>query len=354
MGNQLPSIYFYIPESDWPGADMPESPDTPWLGFGRGIYCWILQTYLYLKADGFPCQLVGTLPSEGIVVVNRDSLPDNMQLPSPKLLMVCTKAERDPLPCSQIHIIQNPQQNLLPLISFWDNYYIPLWRQPGLITRDPGRGDRVENVAYFGIRRNLTPEFQESSWPEQLKALGLSWNIVSGKSWNDYSNVDVVLGMRTFDRYEYILNQNYISKPATKLYNAWHAGVPAILGCDSAFRAERKSELDYLEVASLSETIAALKRLRDDKQLYQAMVENGRVRAQETEVAKVVSQWRSFLTDIAVPAYERWCSSSRWTQQNLFLRRYMALKIIRMHRQLRSVNVSAMKLLESRTSEKRS
>lgn len=330
MTKQLPPIYFYIPQSDWP-KDMPESADTYWQGFGRGIYCWTLQTYLRLKADGFPCQLIGSLPNEGIVLAHRDSLADNLPPVGSRLLIVCLKAERDPHPCAMLHVVQNRQEALTPLISVWEPHYIPLWPQPGLIRRDSKRNLRFENVAYFGNERNLAPELKAPSWQEQLSHLGLRWYVVSRNAWNDYSDVDVILAVRPFKR------NAHLEKPATKLFNAWHAGVPAILGCESAFQAERKSELDYIEVATPAEALSALKRLRDDQEWRQAMVENGRIRAKETQVANLVNQWRNFITDIAVPAYERWCSASSWTRQTFLMRRYLALKLYRMRNRVEAL-----------------
>ena len=103
----LPPIYFYLPQKDWLD-DMPEQPDVYWEQFGKGIYCWTLQTYLYLKADGFPCNLVGTIPDEGIVIAHRDSLPYELR-PTPKVLMVCIKPDRNPHPYAQLQVVQNPQ-----------------------------------------------------------------------------------------------------------------------------------------------------------------------------------------------------------------------------------------------------
>ncbi|MBD1879926.1 hypothetical protein [Coleofasciculus sp. FACHB-T130] len=315
MSDKLPPIYFYLPQSDWV-EDMPKSADTYWQGFGQGIYCWTLQTYLRLKADGFPCELIGTMPTEGIVLAHRRSFPFALQ-PQPKLLMVCFKADYERHPYAQLHVVQNPQEEF----TFKESSYIAHWSQPGLIPRDPSRGDRFENAAYFGITHNLADELKKPLWQEHLKALGLSWHIVKPERWNDYSDVDVVVAVRSFDR------QDYTWKPATKLINAWCAGVPAILGTDSAFRAERQSELDYLEVASLEDAIAALQRLRDDKQLRRAMMENGRVRAEKTQPARLVTQWSNFLTDVAVPAYERWYTASAWSRQTFLQRRSLAIKI---------------------------
>ena len=42
------------------------------------------------------------------------------------------------------------------------------------------------------------------------------------------------------------------------------AGVPALLGCESAYQAERRNEYDYFEVHSADEVLETLLRLRGD------------------------------------------------------------------------------------------
>jgi len=311
----LPPIYFYLPQKDWLD-DMPNKPDVYWEEFGRGIYCWTLQTYLYLKVDGFPCSLVGTIPDEGIVIAHRDSFPYELR-PKSKVLMVCIKPDRNPHPYAQLQVVQNPQDAK----NLRNSYYIPLWRQPGLIPRNPERGDRFENIGYFGITSNLAPELKAASWSKQLEELGLNWQIIPRNRWYDYSNIDAVVAIRNFQQ------QDYTQKPATKLYNAWQAGVPAILGKESAFQSERKNEFDYFEVGSLDDTIAVLKGLRDNPQLCQKVRENSLVRAKDIEPQNVVRQWRNFLTDVAIVKYKGWHSSSRYAQQLYLQRCYFKIKI---------------------------
>jgi hypothetical protein len=311
----LPPIYFYLPQKDWLD-DMPEQPDVYWEQFGKGIYCWTLQTYLYLKADGFPCNLVGTIPDEGIVIAHRDSFPYELR-PTPKVLMVCIKPDRNPHPYAQLQVVQNSQDAK----KLKNSYYISLWRQPGLIPRHPERGDRFENIGYFGISFNLAPELKAASWSKQLEELGLNWEIIPKNRWHDYSNVDAVVAVRNFQK------QDYTKKPATKLYNAWHAGVPAILGKESAFQSEQKSEFDYFEVSSLDDTIAALKRLKDNPKLCQNFRDNAKHRSRETNPKNTVKQWRSFLSNTAVFEYKRWCSLSSW-RQSLYLQKcFLNIKI---------------------------
>ena len=320
----MPPIYFYIPKSKWL-ADMPQSADDYWLHWGYGVYCWTLQTYLRLQANGFPCQLVDTFPEQGIIFAFRKSLPNDL-LPNSKSLLVCLLGDKGRHPYAQIHIVQNPQlikprvfgdRYLCP----GDNFYLPLWTQTGLIPRDSQRGNRLENIAYFGVEANLASELRETLWQKELNALGLHLQETSRERWHDYSDVDVVLAVRSFHKPDYAWD----FKPATKLLNAWHAGVPAILGCESAYRAERKSKLDYLEVNSPQEVITALKRLRDDPKLRQSMVENGHIRAQETQIRQLTQRWANLITTKIIPTYERWCSSS-WYQQNFLQRRKLEVK----------------------------
>ncbi|NEP79124.1 MAG: hypothetical protein F6K17_01925 [Okeania sp. SIO3C4] len=311
----LPPIYFYLPQKDWLD-DMPDKPDVYWEEFGRGIYCWTLQTYLYLKEDGFPCTLVGTIPDEGIVIAHRDSFPYELR-PTPKVLMVCIKPDRNPHPYAQLQVVQNPQDAK----NLRNSYYIPLWRQPGLIPRSLERGDRFENIGYFGISHNLAPELKAGSWSKQLEELGLNWKVIPKHRWHDYSNIDTIVAVRNFQQ------QDFVQKPATKLYNAWQAGVPAILGKESAFQSERKNEFDYFEVSSVDDAISVLKHLKNNPQLCQKVRENGKVRGQEIEPQNVVKQWRNFLKDVAVPKYKEWCSASLWRQQLYLQICYFKIKV---------------------------
>jgi hypothetical protein len=143
--------------------------------------------------------------------------------------------------------------------------------------------------------------------------------------------VDVILAVRGFGK------SGFSWKPPSKLVNAWHAGIPAILGYELAFRSERKSELDYLEVTTPAEALAALKRLQDDKNLREKMIENGRIRAQETTVTRMVERWSNFLLNKAVPRYERWCNGSDLSRQSFLQLRRLAVETRDIRHQIRNV-----------------
>jgi len=338
----MPPIYFYIPQNDWPSVEISnisqiEDIDTYLQSrsfqphITHPVYCWIMQTYLRLSANGFPCTLVGTLPHEGIVITYWDSIPIDFK-PSVELLIVGIIADGIyPHPYTQIRVVQNRKAAL----KFSASYYIPLWPHPGLIPRSSSRGDRFETIGYFGNAYNLAPELKSESWRDRLQSLGLKWCLIEPDRWHDYSDIDTVLAARSFKKHD------YLERPATKLFNAWHAGVPAILGCESAFESERKSDLDYIEVSSPDEVLAALQRLRDDSDLRQAMIANGRVRAEETSVESLTDRWRDFISQVAVPAYEAWGSASYVTQQSLFMQRFLAKKIDGLNHRLKKAFTSA-------------
>ncbi len=74
------------------------------------------------------------------------------------------------------------------------------------------------------------------------------------------------------------------NKPAWKLFNAWLAGVPAILGPEAGYRELRRDPLDYLEAGDPDAAMQALARLLDEPGLYPAMVANGTARGADFTV----------------------------------------------------------------------
>jgi hypothetical protein len=315
-----PPIFFFIPSStEWSTLPTDIQQYWPWMRAQRhlawwGQFNWTLQTYLRLKAEGFSCGLARDMPADGIVVAHRDFLPNDLR-PSRRQLLVCLLADRNRTgskgqhPYAQIHVVQNPHDDLLTHGSAQSRaYYMPQWPQPGLLPRDPNRGDRFDVAAFFGYEHNLASELRNPQWTAQLRDLGLSWHSVARHEWHDYRHVDVVVAVRTFGYCDF----SY--KPPSKLFNCWHAGVPAVLGAESAFRANRRSDLDYLEVQSLDEAAGAIRRLRDDPDLRQRMMLNGFARARDVQPARLAEQWQRLFTEDILPAYAEWAHASPWVR----------------------------------------
>lgn len=322
MDRTLPPVYFYIPKDEL-HQHLPDCAADYWqwrIDMSNqerflGKFDWTLQTYLHLKDTGFPCKLVTTPPANGIVLAHKDFLED-IPRPNPSTLLICLKSDRFPHTFAQVHIVQNPEdrveKNQKQLIK---SFFIPHWVQPLLIPRSKERGEVFENIAYLGCEIELAAEFKERSWQDLLKRSGFNWIMATtADKWVDYSDLDALVAVRKCKS----RSKEFNPKPATKLYNAWHAGIPAILGVESAYIGERKSEVDYIEVNSPAEVIRALERLRDDRNLRDKMLTNGKIRAEETKSNTLVKIWQDFLITVAAPAYHKWCSSE-WTRKKYFL-----------------------------------
>lgn len=279
-----------------------------------GKYDWTLQTYLRLKDHGFSCELANFPPANGIIIAHKDFLKEFAR-PSQFTLLVCLKSDRLPHPYAQIHVVQNPNDNVgLAQQEFVESFFIPHWVQPSLLARDPNRGDTFKNICYMGSAHELAEEFKQNSWKKTLKSMGLNWHCnTTANSWADYRKMDALIAIRS-------CNSNGVEfnfKPATKLYNAWHAGIPAILGKESAYRAERKSKYDYLEANSPEEVINALKSLRDNRFLRFQMKSHGEARARETDNEAMIGIWENFIDNVARPAFNKWISS-KWGRRKYF------------------------------------
>ena len=327
MISHTPPIYFYLSPKEWPDR-VPNSINESWAMYKGGANSWALNTYLYLKQYSFPCKLVNQVPEKGIFLAYRTSLPTNFK-PHKQLLFICMQGDISRHPFAQLHIVQNPQNTLPYSMPRSDRYLFPgksihinHWTQPELIPRNPQRGNKFENIAYLGRAHNIAPELRSQNWKDKLLEIGLNWKIIEEhQQWKDYSEVDAIIAVRSFD------TNTYPTKPGTKLYNAWLAGVPAILGNDSAFELERKSDLDYVKVTTFEEALEALKRLRQDLEFRQKMITNCKQRSEEVKPEALAKKWQNFLINIATPAYEQWCISPRTSQMVFLSGRSLGLKL---------------------------
>ena len=148
---------------------------------------------------------------------------------------------------------------------------MPHWPQPGLIPRDPARGDRLETIAYFGSDQ-YEPQFVKTgAFQDALRQRGVRFvNRFQGE-WHDYQHVDAVLAIRDCP--------------------------PALLGPEPAYRELRTSPLDFLEAASAEAVLDSIDRLQQESGLYRRMTEHGAKRAQAFDVNMLTQKWISLLEE---------------------------------------------------------
>lgn len=290
-------VSFLLPgETDLDGLRRLD-PDLDHEQLKRGERAWVLQTYLRLAAAGRSVELTGEPPADGLIVFHskhRKWLTAHVRELRRAILVGIRGDLHAPL-VADFEVLQNGW--------FADGrrlFHVPHWPQPGLVARDPARGDAIRRVAYKGFAGNLAPEFRERRWLGHLAARGLEWEYGAAEfagratddlrlGWHDFRGVDLILAVRPHSR------RLHPEKPATKLVNAWLAGVPALLGAEVAYRQLRRSPLDYVEVRGVDDAIAAIERLLADRGLYRAMREQSSARAGELTPAYWIDAWSTLL-----------------------------------------------------------
>ncbi|MEA2600650.1 MAG: hypothetical protein QOF89_1642 [Acidobacteriota bacterium] len=291
------NVTFFLAEVEDLEALRCLDPDRDWRELQLGERAWILQTYLRLVRAGFPAELSTTPPAEGIIVFHAKqarALRSQWRRLQRAVLLGVRADNREPL-IADFEVVQNGR-----FVDAGRRFLVPHWPQPALIPRDGSRRVTIRRIAFKGFEQNLHPDFRSADWQEFLAGRGIEWEVDAvpfagaatdrlGTNWPDFRQVDLLLAVRPRDHHL------WTSKPATKLINAWLAGVPALLGPEHAYRELRRSGLDYLEVGSLEEAKAAVLQLLERPDLYHSMVENGRARGAEFTAEATLSRWMSLL-----------------------------------------------------------
>lgn len=292
----LPVHFFIIPTGVTLERVSTLDPDREWTDMRRAKERWVVQTYLRLRKLGFPVTLGSHVPLRGLVVYHKEDQKALLQLMprGARPILVAARADFRSADVADIEILQNGYY-----ADDERRIFLPLWPQPGLIARDIARGTTVQNISFKGSVDNLIPQLKSDDFRAFLSqhAMRMHLDVVVDRNekhpvhapWHDFSTTDVVLALRPSG------GRDHTHKPATKLYNAWLAGVPAVLSPDYAFRELRRGPLDYLEVTTVDEAKAALLRLQREPQLYRDMVENGHARAKDFSVEAITQRWIDLL-----------------------------------------------------------
>jgi len=247
--------------------------------------CWIYLTYIRLKNAGFEAILTHEISGEGVFVALTGNLPADFRPPK-NIYLVGVVADGMLHYGCHFHILQNPLHSARVKRSA----YVPHWPQPCLIPRDQTRGERFENLYFFGDSLNLAPELQKADFRNRLKIeLGMNLAFPPADRWHDYSEADCVLAIRELSR------RIFINKPSTKLYNGWLAGVPVIGGQESAFLADGHPNIDHVSCKSKSEVFHAIIRLRDDPDHRRKIITEGSRAAQRFSPEIIASRWMEVL-----------------------------------------------------------
>jgi hypothetical protein len=305
MSGATPPVRFVCPARVvWP--ELPVAPPVPEIGPQRlsdlsdGIVdCWLLRTYYHLARAGLSVSVGEALDPAAInIVAPRDF---GRRQARGDAFTVVARGDAHLCMLADFVIEQNGQRGPGPL-----RLSIPHWPQPGILPRDPARGERVERLVYKGRRYNLSEAFRSQDFADRLGELGVELEIdgfdtLRGEHrWNDYRSADLVLAARNLTRYD------ACRKPASKLVNAWLAHVPPLLGPEPPFAELRRSPHDYMEIRTPDDVIAAVRRLRETPGLHAAMTAQARLRAAEYREAEMTRRWVEALSGPIAAAFRRW------------------------------------------------
>lgn len=295
-------VHFYLPERYLPDPGRQEAWKSGKItqleeaGKIACAQCWIYQTWLALERTGFSADLTHSIPSDGILVTLTNCVSADFRAPD-RVFFVGVVADYVAHSRAHLHLVQNKAHTR----RLWNAAFMPLWPHPNLIPRDPARLDRFENVCFFGESSNLARELADSRWQRKLRdELGLNFLVSGADRWHDYSDADCVVAVRGFGR------SAYIHKPATKLYNAWLAGVPFIGGMDSAYAADGEPGRDFLQASTMDELFARIRQLRDRPALREQLVAAGRISARNFSFEATRDRWKRLLVDTVPKLATRW------------------------------------------------
>ena len=259
---------------------------------------WVVRTFYELRRRGNDVTIAPAPRSHAINVAAPRDFGRRQRSPEDFVVIPRCDAHRQML--ANFSLVQNPA---IPAGIQQD--WMAHWPQAGIRPRDPGRTG-LSRVAFKGRTINLDSAFRSPPFLERLGELGVRFEndafegLQGDHSWSDYREVDAVLAVRN------LTVRDALHKPPSKLVNAWFADVPAILGPEPAYRALRESDLDYIEVRTPDEALAAIERLRGVPGLYAAMVENGRRRREAFTADRIAARWVHLLNTRAGPLFERW------------------------------------------------
>lgn len=311
-------VSFYLPEKYFPSEEWIQAwkEDRPFpleeSGKAAAVHCWIYQTWALLTEAGIQTALVSELPTTGLVLALSGTLHSSFRSDqlSSDFFLVDIVADGLPHPAAHFHLVQNrAHARRLPR-----SHFIPLWPQPALIPREKNREMIFERVSFFGDPKNLAAEFFSFSWQQRLKKeLSLEFEIRRAEQWHDYSNVDAVIAIRDFSR------SRQFHKPATKLYNAWLAGVPFIGGNDSAYQSDGRPGIDYLIAQSPRQALEHLRKLKEDATFRSHLIQNGVESGKRFSRSATLEHWKSLVQEILPGLALQWQKKSTFQRTCYFL-----------------------------------
>ena len=308
---------------------MPSTINEEWLEnkfltLQNGLENWIFQTYYIFRKIGLKdVFLTDIIPKEGVVIFHSGYFEKNLK-PSVSQFFICVSADYGRHRYAHIHIFQNIQQTqfqykngrlfLDKLFIYTRNIFIPHWTQPQIINRQ-AKSKSLRKIGYFGLTQNLDVEIIDFLTEFSSKN-DLEFEIVDDYlKWNDYTNFDLIIAIRSLKKGE------YFNKPFSKLINAIIAGVPVISGDESSARFFKKKYFPFLSIVnSINELENEIFYIKDNYVDTLLTVEKYSTKLKESFPKEVIDSWsKCFETSISL--FQKWRNSTLKSRELFFISR---------------------------------
>lgn len=254
-------------------------------------YSWTWAVYQLLKRAGYEISVGYSYREHAINIIHYYGVMAAGIKPH-KFFTVYLRADYRSMPFAHLQIVQNKMQSRERAI--WIKHH----PQPGMKPRKAMRNE-VTNVAFFGSPTNSVTLSRTTL--AKLNQEGLTFYYNTGfADRSDYSSIDIAIGIREFS------TKRFDHKPATKMTNAWLAGIPFVGGFDSAFEQNGKPGHDYIQVADESDLIEQLVTLKNNPSIYQHYLENTRDKAKDYSFEACSESWNLLVEQHVMPVYENW------------------------------------------------
>ena len=311
-------IYFFSPKANQAIAQLNRYEDLIYQT--RGLEFWIHSTYFFLKNNQKFIHPILTeiIPNEGVILFHKGFFPKNLK-PNKNQFFVCIQADYGRHRFAQMHIVQNPYQvnNFRAskksvfdqLFQFTSTNFISHWPQPSLIPRDLNRGNKIQNISFFGNKEQIPDELIN-----HLNAKFINFKThFEPLTWNDYKTTDIVLAIRTFND-----NPHY-NKPFSKIVNAILSDSLVIAGTESSAKFFKKNYYPELPiVSSTDELIKVIDLIIENPEKSFNSLKDARSKISKFTEEGVLLQWIKIL-EIATLKYEKYKKSSS-LNKNIFFK----------------------------------
>jgi len=297
----------------WPELDNPDAcmnvREVPTERWGPGENIWIVSSYLKLKARGLNVRIVDRLVPDAINVCYLDAVLNATR--AHRAFLAIAQGDRCYLSWGDYTLAQSPE-----LAKSANSCLIDMWPQPGLLPRDPSRGDHIKRIGYTGYKGNLAAVFRTDAFRNQLAKLGIELVIRDHEDhWHDFSDLDLHLAIRDTP-WQWVR-----TKPSTKLVHSWITGCPGLLGPEPSYRYWGDDGRDYFEVNSPEDVLRTVARLKNNPELYRAVQRRGWEKAKVHDEDAVCRQWAAVLAGPVTEQYEAWRQAGQMTWMGRDMRR---------------------------------